>query len=120
MKTLFVALAMIVGFGTSVVFAQETTPVPAEPTEQVPAPQGDFVKIELSELPQAILDALLKKYPVGGAVAEAFVADKESGKVYKINVVLTKEDQTTEEVTVFMNANGEPVTEQGEPVEQNA
>lgn len=120
MKTLFVALAMVVGFGTSVVFAQENAPAPAERTEQVPAPQGDFVKIELSELPQAVLDALLKKYPVGGSIAEAFAAEKESGKIYKINVVLTKEDQTTEEITVFMNANGEPVNEAGEPVEQNA
>lgn len=47
----------------------------------------------------------------GTIVKEAFVAEKENGKVYKIIVTAIKEDQSTEEITVLLNEKGEPVNE---------
>lgn len=38
-----------------------------------------------------------------------FVAEKEIGKVYKVVLVLTKDDQSAEEVTVLLNEKGESV-----------
>ena len=50
--------------------------------------------------------AVAKNYE-GATIKEAYVAEKESGKVYK--VILTTED--SQEVTVLMNEKGEEVKE---------
>lgn len=42
-------------------------------------------------------------------IKEVFVAEKEIGKVYKVVLVLTKDDQSAEEVTVLLNEKGESV-----------
>ena len=89
MKKVLVAVALVMGLGSSVAFAQEvinTTSVEM----QVQVPQDEFTKIDVKELPE-----------------EAYVAEKESGKVYK--VILTTKD--SQEVTVLMNEKGEEVKE---------
>lgn len=101
MKKVLVALAVVMGLGTSVVFAQEAQPATVE-TAQVP--QDEFTKIEVKDLPEAVTQALAKSYE-GATIKEAAVAEKEAGKLYKILLVTTE----TKEVTVIMNEKGEEI-----------
>lgn len=107
MKKVLVALAMVMGLGSSVVFANGTTEAQSvEQTQQ--NPQDEFTKVEAKDLPQAVVDALGKSYP-GAVIKEAFISEKETGKIYKVVLTITKEDQSTEEVTVLLNEKGETV-----------
>ena len=72
MKKLLVAVALVLGLGSSVAFAQ----------------------------------AIAKSYE-DATIKEAYVAEKETGKVYK--VILTTKD--AQEVTVLLNEKGEEVKE---------
>jgi hypothetical protein len=104
MKKVLVALAMIMGLGTSVAFAGVSGDTLAvEQTMQTP--QDEFTKIDVKDVP-----ALAKDYE-GAALKNAFVAEKETGKVYKVVLTVTKEDQSTEDVTVLLNEKGEIVKE---------
>ena len=98
MKKVLVALAMIMGLGTSVAFASVS---------------GDTLAVEqiaAKELPAAVINALAKDYE-GASIKEAFVSERETGKVYKVIVTVIKEDQSTEDVTVLLNEKGEIVKE---------
>lgn len=107
MKKVLVALAMVMGLGSSVVFAHETAGIQSvEQTQQ--NPQNEFTKAEVKDLPQAVMNALAKDYE-GAVIKEAFVSEKETGKIYKVVLTITKEDQSTEEVTVLLNEKGEAV-----------
>lgn len=100
-----VALVMGLGLGSSVAFAQEVNNSTAvETTAQ--APQEEYTKIDAKELPAPVMEALAKSYE-GASIKEAFVAAKETGKVYKV-VIVTKDAQ---EVTVLLNEKGEEVKE---------
>ncbi|ERI81232.1 hypothetical protein HMPREF1981_03273 [Bacteroides pyogenes F0041] len=109
MKKVLVALAMIMGLGTTAMFAQTFETPSTEQTSQVP--QDEFVKMDVKDLPQAVIEALAKKR-AGAGIKEVFVADKETGKVYKIVLIVTKEDRNTIEETVFINEKGEFIEEQ--------
>ncbi|MDY4249155.1 hypothetical protein [Bacteroides pyogenes] len=111
MKKVLVALAMIMGMGTSAVFAQ--APVDSPSTEQTSqVPQDEFVKMDVKDLPQTVIEALARKR-AGAGIKEAFVAEKESGTIYKIVLIVTKkEDRSTIEETVFINEKGEFIEEQ--------
>ena len=109
MKKVLVALAMIMGLGTSVAFAGVSGDTLAvEQTMQTP--QDEFTKIDVKDVPAVVINALAKDYE-GAALKNAFVADKETGKVYKVVLTVTKEDQSTEDVTVLLNEKGEIVKE---------
>lgn len=104
-EKVLVAVALVMGLGSSVAFAQEvinTTSVEM----QAQVPQDEFTKIDVKELPEAVAQAVAKNYE-GATIKEAYVAEKESGKVYK--VILTTKD--SQEVTVLMNEKGEEVKE---------
>lgn len=104
MKKVLVAVAMVMGLGSSVAFAQEVKD--STTVEQTQTPQVEFVVIEAEKLPSAVIESLAKTYE-GGAIKESYVAAKESGNVYKI-IVITKEK---EEVTALLNEKGEEVKE---------
>ena len=59
---------------------------------------------KLKELPQAVLDAIAKSYE-GCAVKEAYVAETDEAKKYKI--VLVDKDQ--KEQTIVLNEQGEVI-----------
>ena len=105
MKKVLVAVALVMGLGSSVAFAQEVENSTAVET-QAQAPQDEFTKIDAQKLPDAVMKAVAKNYE-GATIKEAYVAEKESGKVYK--VILTTKD--SQEVTVLMNEKGEEVKE---------
>ena len=73
-------------------------------------PQDEFTQIAAKELPAAVINALAKDYE-GASIKEAFVSERETGKVYKVIVTVIKEDQSTEDVTVLLNEKGEIVKE---------
>lgn len=97
MKKLFLAVALVMGAGTSFAFAEnENTGT------EVVAQVNEYKTIDVKELPQAVQDALKKDY-AEATVKEAFVEETEAGKTYK--VVLT--DQAGNEVTMVYNEQGE-------------
>ena len=94
MKKLFVAVALVMGIGTSV-FAYNMTPASIETVAAV----NDFTPIEVKDLPTAVQDAITKNY-ADSTIKEA----KEDGtKTYK--VVLTDKEGT--ESTVLFSESGE-------------
>lgn len=99
MKKLFVAVALVMGVGTTVAFAadNQTTAV------SVAVAVNDFVPVEVDDLPQTVKDTLAKDY-ADYMVKEAAVEANEDGtQTYK--VTLTAQDDT--EQTVLLSENGE-------------
>ena len=96
MKKLFVAVALVMGIGTSV-FAYNMNPASIETVTTV----NDFTPIE--DLPAAVQEAITKNY-ADLTIKEASVEAKEDGtKTYK--VVLTDKEGT--ESTVLFSESGE-------------
>ena len=60
MKKVLVALAMILGVGSSVAFAQEANDSTVAVAQ---VPQDDFVKLNPAELPHAVMQTLTKEHP---------------------------------------------------------
>lgn len=87
MKKLFVAVALVMGLGTSVAFA-ENFHASVDSVNIV----NEFKPIEVKELPQAVLDAVTKDY-AEFTIKEAYVEEVEGTKTYK--VVLTDAEDNT-------------------------
>lgn len=99
MKKLFVAVALVMGVGTTVAFAADNQTT----TASVAVAVNDFVPVEVDDLPQAVKDTLAKDY-ADYMVKEAAVEANEDGtQTYK--VTLTAQDDT--ELTVLLSENGE-------------
>ena len=90
MKKLFIAVALVMGLGTSVAFANEMTA----------AMVNEYKPIEAAKLPQAVQDAIKKNY-AESTIKEASV--DEAAKTYK--VILTGKDG--KDTTVVFNEKGE-------------
>lgn len=95
MKKLFVAVALVMGLGTSVAFANNMVSR-VETVSMV----NEYKPIEASKLPQAVQDAIKKDYAEFTIKNAAF---DETAKTYK--VVLTGKDG--KDVTVVFNEKGE-------------
>lgn len=99
MKKLIYAVALVMGLGTSVAFAENSMAVMSETVTTI----HEFTPIEVKDLPAAVQEALSKDY-AESAVKEAAVEEKEDGtKTYK--VVLTDKEGT--ESTVLFSESGE-------------
>lgn len=99
MKKLIFAVALVMGLGTSVAFAENSMAVMSETVTTI----HEFTPIEVKDLPAAVQEALSKDY-AESAVKEAAVEEKEDGtKTYK--VVLTDKEGT--ESTVLFSESGE-------------
>ena len=97
MKKLFVAVALVMGVGTTVAFAADNQTTAASVAVAV----NDFVPVEVDDLPQAVKDTLAKDY-ADYMVKEAAVEANEDGtQTYK--VTLTAQDDT--EQTVLLSDN---------------
>ena len=103
MKKLFVAVALVMGLGTSVAWSNNVWNNSMETVIQT----DEYIQIELKYVPQTIMDAIAKNYE-GSAVKEAHVKTAEDGtKTYKM-ILIDGED--TETVVLF-NDKGEEVKE---------
>ena len=99
MKKLFVAVALVMGLGTSVAFANNLMVMESETVTMI----NDFAPIEVKDLPAAIQEAITKNY-AESTIKEAAVEAKEDGtKTYK--VVLTDKEGT--ESTILFSESGE-------------
>ena len=76
MKKLFVAVALVMGLGTSVAFA-ENFHASVDSVNIV----NEFKPIEVKELPQAVLDAVTKDF-AEFTIKEAYVEEVEGTKTY--------------------------------------
>ena len=97
MKKFFVAVALVMGLGTTVAFAENLT----SGVETVMA-VNDFTPIEVKDLPAAVTEAIAKNF-AESTVKEAVEAAEDGSKTYQ--VVLT--DKEGAESTVFFNEKGE-------------
>ncbi len=99
MKKLFVAVALVMGLGTSVAFANNSMVIESETITMI----NDFTPIEVKDLPAAVQEAITKNY-AESTIKEAAVEAKEDGtKTYK--VVLTDKEGT--ESTLLFSESGE-------------
>lgn len=99
MKKLFVAVALVMGLGTSVAFASNSMVMESETITMI----NDFTPIEVKDLPAAVQEAITKNY-AESTIKEAAVEAKEDGtKTYK--VVLTDKEGT--ESTLLFSESGE-------------
>ncbi len=98
-------IVLMVAVVACVAFASQSVQASAVQVSVENVMQDDFVKkIELKELPQAVLDAIAKSYE-GCAVKEAYVAETDEAKKYK--VVLVDKDQ--KEQAIVLNEQGEVI-----------
>ncbi|MBT8185886.1 MAG: hypothetical protein KJN76_13660 [Eudoraea sp.] len=95
MKKLFLVSALALGSLTT--FAQDTEEVQAEAMEVMEA-QDTFAAIDLSELPEAITEALAKDHP-NAQITKAYLNEEAQ---YKLEV--TKEDGS--EVELYADEEG--------------
>ena len=86
MKKLFVAVALVMGLGTSVAFA-ENFHASVDSVNIV----NEFKPIEVKDLPQAVLDAVTKDY-TEFTIKEAYVEEVEGTKT---KIVLTDAEDNT-------------------------
>ena len=97
MKKSFVAVALVMGLGTTVAFAENLT----SGVETVMA-VNDF-PIEVKDLPAAVTEAIAKNFAESTVKEAAVEAAEDGSKTYQ--VVLT--DKEGAESTVFFNEKGE-------------
>lgn len=95
MKNLFLVAALALGSLTT--FAQDAEEVQVEATEVMEA-QDSFAAIELSEVPEAITEALAKDHP-NATISKAYMNEEAQ---YKLEV--TKEDGS--EVQLYADEEG--------------
>ena len=98
MKKSFVAVALVMGLGTTVAFAENLT----SGVETVMA-VNDFTPIEVKDLPAAVTEAIAKNF-AESTVKEAAVEAAEDGSKTS-QAVLTDKEGT--ENTLFFNEKGE-------------
>ena len=88
MKKLFVAIALVMGLGTSVALASNATN-----GIEVSVKVNEFTPIEAKDLPEAVQEAIEKTYP-GTTIKEASVEVKEDGASRHYKVILTDKENT--------------------------
>ena len=98
MKKFFVAVALVMGLGTTHAFAENLT----SGVETVMA-VNDFTPIEVKDLPAAVTEAIAKNFAESTVKEAAVEAAEDGSKTYQ--VVLTDKEGT--ESTVFFNEKGE-------------
>ncbi len=98
MKKLFLVAALALGSLTAFAQDTETEEVQSEATEEVMEAQDDFTAIELTEVPEAITEALATAHP-NATISQAYVNEEAQ---YKLKV--TQEDGT--EVKLYADAEG--------------
>ncbi|WP_304245997.1 hypothetical protein [Parabacteroides gordonii] len=101
MKKVLVVMAMIMGVGCMSAIAAETS---VDSVACCQATQDEYVKIEVSAVPDAVKSAVEKAYE-GQTIKEASVAEKDGAKTYKL-VIATAEGT---ESTVTFNDKGEEI-----------
>lgn len=101
MKKLFIAIALVMGLGTSTALASNVTN-----GIEVSAMVNEFTPIEVKDLPEAVQEAIAKAYPES-TIKEASAEVKEDGANKHYKVILANKGNT--ETTVFFEENGKEI-----------
>lgn len=99
MKKLFVVAALVMGVGTTVSFAAETTGTSIMTTTAV----NEYTPIEVKDLPQDVQAVLAKDYADFTVVSAAVQANEDGTNTYKVTVA----DQEGVQSEVFFSEKGE-------------
>lgn len=98
MKKVLVAVALVMGLGSSVAFANNMTS-----SVEIVAMVNEYKPIDVKELPQAVADTIKKDY-AESTIKDAAVEVAEDGtKTYKVTLV----DAAGTESAVLFNEKGE-------------
>lgn len=100
MKKLFVVAALVMGVGTTVSFAAETTENSVMATVTA---VNEYTPIEVKDLPQDVQAVLAKDYSDFTVVSAAVQANEDGTNTYKVTVV----DQEGVQSEVFFSEKGE-------------
>ncbi|MDD2436264.1 MAG: hypothetical protein PHG27_03300 [Massilibacteroides sp.] len=101
MKKIVLMFAILAGVAFTVQNADALTVV--QSVENVN--QDEFVKIEVKDLPQLVVDAVLKANE-GATIKEAFVSGTDADKKFKVVAVSAE----GEELTLIFNGKGEIIS----------
>ena len=103
MKKMMFTLAMVMGLGTTVAFANNTYTAEDVKTSTTQV-ADEFTPVELKDLPQAVQESLAKNFPGATAKTAAVSTNEESQtSTYKI----TLEDAEGNESTVLLSDKGD-------------
>ena len=101
MKKMIFTLAMVLGLGSSVAFADNVNT-----GVEVTAQADEFTPVELKDLPQAVQDTLAKDFADKTAKEAAVSVNEEAGTTtYKVTLA----DNEGNETTVLLSDKGEVV-----------
>ncbi|WP_099463601.1 MULTISPECIES: hypothetical protein [Parabacteroides] len=101
MKKVLVAVALMMSVGSLSAFAVEASVDSVAIVCEVN--QDDFIKAELKDLPEVVVQAIAKSYP-GSTIQEVYIAEKTDGKLFKVILVV----EGKESIAIF-NEKGEEV-----------
>lgn len=99
MKRLVFAVALAMGLGTTVAFAENNVATGIVVTARV----NDFTPIELKDLPQAVQEALAKNFQDYTVKKAAVEVSEEGVSTYQVTLV----NSEGEESVVFFSEKGE-------------
>ena len=86
MKKVLVLLAVVLGLGTSVVFAEGVK-------EQTVKKSPDFIEIYMNDVPETIMDTLACE---GAMIKQAFLSYGADGsRIYKVIILTSSLEETT-------------------------
>ena len=87
MKKVLVLLAVVLGLGTSVVFAEGVK------KEQTVKKSPDFIEIYMNDVPETIMDTLACE---GAMIKQAFLSYGADGsRIYKVIILTSSLEETT-------------------------
>ena len=90
MKKVLVLLAVVLGLGTSVVFAEGVKDAKKEQTVKKSA---DFIEIYMNDVPETIMDTLACE---GAMIKQAFLSYGADGsRIYKVIILTSSLEETT-------------------------
>lgn len=102
MKKVLVLLAVILGLGTSVVYAEGVEDAKKEQTVKTKK-SPDFIEIYMNDVPETIMDTLACE---GSMIKQAFLSyDVNGSRIYKV-IVLTS---SLEETTKYFSEDGKVI-----------
>ncbi len=113
MKKMMFTLAMIMGLGTTVAFADNAQTSNIAPCSAIAQTADEFTPIELKDLPQAVLDGITQNFP-GSTAKSAAVATDEATHTTIYKITLTSANGN--EQTALLSDKGE-VINPNEPTE---
>lgn len=105
MKKMMFTLAMVMGLGTTVAFANNVYSADDDKTTTTQV-ANDFTPVELKDLPMEVQESLAKNFPGATLKTAAVSADEETQTAtYKV----TLEDAEGHETTVLLSDKGDVI-----------